>query len=215
MKSNKTKERILDTSIKLFNEKKASNVSTVQISAAMKISPGNLYYYYANKEEVIRHIWAKRMVKEMDDLMDRYADAATAADLLELFREGIDHCLKYRFFYTEMPTLFVNDKSLISIYGEAKNKVNSVLADIYKTLAENGRAVAAGDDEIRDIVYNGVTLFAGIAAYYDIAALEGVDDDGFAKNAWRQMAAYMKPQFTDAMKQEISEELKARGVSDI
>ena len=53
MKSNRTRERILETSIKLFNEKKASNVSTVQISAAMQISPGNLYYYYANKDEVI------------------------------------------------------------------------------------------------------------------------------------------------------------------
>ena len=39
MKSNRTKGKILETSIKLFNEKKASNVSTVQISAAMEISP--------------------------------------------------------------------------------------------------------------------------------------------------------------------------------
>ena len=54
MKSKKTREKILDVSLQLFNEKKASNVSTVQISAAMKISPGNLYYYFANKEELIR-----------------------------------------------------------------------------------------------------------------------------------------------------------------
>ena len=60
MKTNKTKEKILDTSIRMFNEKKASNVSTVQISADMKISPGNLYYYYSNKEEVIRWIRIKR-----------------------------------------------------------------------------------------------------------------------------------------------------------
>ena len=50
MKARKTKDRILDTSIRLFNERKASNVSTVQISAEMGISPGNLYYYYDNKE---------------------------------------------------------------------------------------------------------------------------------------------------------------------
>ena len=49
MKTNKTKEKILDTSIRMFNEKKASNVSTVQISADMKISPGNLYYYYSKR----------------------------------------------------------------------------------------------------------------------------------------------------------------------
>ena len=53
MKARKTKDRILDTSIRLFNERKASNVSTVQISTEMGISPGNLYYYYDNKEEVL------------------------------------------------------------------------------------------------------------------------------------------------------------------
>ena len=78
MKTNKTKEKILDTSIRMFNEKKASNVSTVQISADMKISPGNLYYYYSNKEEVIRCIWNERMTKEIEELLDRYENAETA-----------------------------------------------------------------------------------------------------------------------------------------
>ena len=72
MKSQKTREKILDTSLELFNEKKASNVSTVQISAAMKISPGNLYYYFANKEEIIRCIWEERMLGEMQQLIERF-----------------------------------------------------------------------------------------------------------------------------------------------
>ena len=43
MKINRTRERILDKSIELFNRKQASNVSTVQISTALEISPGNLH----------------------------------------------------------------------------------------------------------------------------------------------------------------------------
>ena len=39
MKINRTRERILDKSIELFNRKQASNVSTVQISTALEISP--------------------------------------------------------------------------------------------------------------------------------------------------------------------------------
>ena len=38
MKINRTRERILDKSIELFNRKQASNVSTVQISTALEIS---------------------------------------------------------------------------------------------------------------------------------------------------------------------------------
>ena len=40
MKINRTRERILDKSIELFNRKQASNVSTVQISTALETSPG-------------------------------------------------------------------------------------------------------------------------------------------------------------------------------
>ena len=71
MKSKKTREKILDVSLQLFNEKKASNVSTVQISAAMKISPGNLYYYFANKEELIRCLWRERMLDQIEHLAGR------------------------------------------------------------------------------------------------------------------------------------------------
>lgn len=69
MKINRTRERILDKSIELFNRKQASNVSTVQISTALEISPGNLYYYYTNKEEVIRCTWKERMVPEITEIL--------------------------------------------------------------------------------------------------------------------------------------------------
>ena len=83
MKSKKTRERILDASLEMFNKKKASNVSTVQISAAMKISPGNLYYYYANKEDVIRCIWAERMSGALEELLEKTTEIKTAKDLLD------------------------------------------------------------------------------------------------------------------------------------
>ena len=85
MKSKKTRERILDVSLELFNLKKASNVSTVQISAAMKISPGNLYYYYANKEEVIRCIWQERMKDELEEMLE---------EINETFKKSETSCPK-------------------------------------------------------------------------------------------------------------------------
>lgn len=89
MKARKTKDRILDTSIRLFNERKASNVSTVQISTEMGISPGNLYYYYDNKEEMIRYIWTERMRSEAEALVEKYAEVRSAADFIECIREAL------------------------------------------------------------------------------------------------------------------------------
>ncbi|MGL4648460.1 MAG: TetR/AcrR family transcriptional regulator, partial [Caldilineaceae bacterium] len=52
----KAKERIVDQALALFNEKGTALVSTNHIAEAAGISPGNLYYHFRNKEEIIRAI---------------------------------------------------------------------------------------------------------------------------------------------------------------
>ena len=52
-KPRRTAERILDTTLELFNRFGEPNVSTTLISAELGISPGNLYYHYPAKEELI------------------------------------------------------------------------------------------------------------------------------------------------------------------
>lgn len=49
----KTKDRILTASRLLFNEEGVSNVAMVDIAATIDISPGNLYYHYRGKDELI------------------------------------------------------------------------------------------------------------------------------------------------------------------
>jgi AcrR family transcriptional regulator len=50
---NTTKQRIVDTAERLFNESGTGAVSTNHIAAAMGISPGNLYYHFGNKDEIV------------------------------------------------------------------------------------------------------------------------------------------------------------------
>lgn len=116
MKSQKTREKILDVSLELFNEKKASNVSTVQISTAMKISPGNLYYYFANKEEIIRCLWEERMVDEVGRFSEAYKTVKNPAEYVEIVKKCFEHYERYIFFYSEAPTLFINDPELRQLY---------------------------------------------------------------------------------------------------
>lgn len=49
----KTRERIVQNSLELFNQQGERSVSTNHIAAHMEISPGNLYYHFANKQEII------------------------------------------------------------------------------------------------------------------------------------------------------------------
>src|SRR6187397_681048 len=53
----RTAERILEVTLDLFNRFGEPNVSTTLISAELGISPGNLYYHYPAKDELINSLY--------------------------------------------------------------------------------------------------------------------------------------------------------------
>ena len=75
-KPRRTAERILDTTLELFNRFGEPNVSTTLISAELGISPGNLYYHYPAKEELITKLFDRydlaltELLRAADDVSD-------------------------------------------------------------------------------------------------------------------------------------------------
>ncbi len=210
MKSNRTKGKILETSIKLFNEKKASNVSTVQISAAMEISPGNLYYYYANKEEVIRCIWQEKMVGEIDDLMEQYEKIENSEQLLDFFKEVIEHCIRYRFFYTEMPTLFTNDSKLMGVYAETSQRAKESAVEMFRKLVEKSGIDGLSEDKVEYAAENGLLLMISLISHCDIRSSEGFDTTNAIRTIWRNMTGYLYPYMNQQMREELEKALRAK-----
>ena len=52
----KTKDKIITTAIDLFNIHGTKAISTNHIAKEMGISPGNLYYHFRSKNDIIRSI---------------------------------------------------------------------------------------------------------------------------------------------------------------
>ncbi|NON38996.1 TetR/AcrR family transcriptional regulator, partial [Klebsiella pneumoniae] len=55
----KTRDRILECALQLFNQQGERSVSTNHIAAHMEISPGNLYYHFPNKQAIIALLFSQ------------------------------------------------------------------------------------------------------------------------------------------------------------
>lgn len=117
-KSLATRARILDAAQDLFNEQGTAPVSTNHIAAAAGLSPGNLYYHFADKQEIIRELHA-RYAAAHDNRW--HPDPQGRAGLETLRRNlagGAALAQRYRFLHREILALLRADPRLRTAYRD-------------------------------------------------------------------------------------------------
>jgi len=110
-KPRRTAERILDTTLGLFNRLGEPNVSTTLISAEMGISPGNLYYHYPAKEELITRLF-DRYDQALTELLRAADEVADVEDAWLFFHMLFELIWAYRFLYRDLNDLLSNNRKL-------------------------------------------------------------------------------------------------------
>ena len=115
-----TKERIVGAAIRLFNERGTAAVSTNHIAEEAGISPGNLYYHFRNKEEIIRAIYGRMMAVWEATFQLPQDCAPTLTDVRGMLKETYSVLWEYRFFYREFVALLRRDPELGRSYREVR-----------------------------------------------------------------------------------------------
>jgi AcrR family transcriptional regulator len=127
-KPRRTAERILEVSLELFNRFGEPNVSTTLISAELNISPGNLYYHYPAKDELINALF-DRYEAALNELLGAADDVRHIEDAWLFFHMLFELIWRFRFLYRDLNDLLSKNRRLETHFQFVlKNKGRAVQA---------------------------------------------------------------------------------------
>lgn len=135
----KKKEKIVMTSLELFNERGVNNVSTNHIAEYLTMSAGNLYYYFANKDEIINDIF-DLYSSELKERFERNVSLdEKSIDVFSAYMDTVFILMwKYRFFYLNMFTLLQKNAILNEKYEVLRQKLSHNIRVLIEHFIDGG-----------------------------------------------------------------------------
>ena len=116
-----TAERIVASALGLFNRFGEPNVAATMVAADLGISPGNLYYHYPGKEDIVNHLFGQYL-NDLQALLPASQDVKDLEDAWFFMHSLFELVWRYRFLYRDL-----ND--LLSKYRQLEQQVKQVLAN--------------------------------------------------------------------------------------
>ncbi|MBY8969591.1 TetR/AcrR family transcriptional regulator [Pseudomonas sp. P867] len=134
----KTSERIVQTSLELFNQQGERSVSTNHIAAHMEISPGNLYYHFPNKQAIIAVLF-----REYEALVDSFlrppqGRTMVVEDKRFYLQAVLAGMWRYRFLHRDLEHLLESDPELATGYRRFSQRCLIQGGAIYQGFVDAG-----------------------------------------------------------------------------
>jgi len=133
----RTAERILDVTLALFNRFGEPNVSTTLISAELGISPGNLYYHYPAKDELINALF-DRYERALRELLPAAGDVENVEDAWLFLHMLFELVWAYRFLYRDLNDLLSKNRRLETHFQFALRDKTHAMRAVVEGLARAG-----------------------------------------------------------------------------
>lgn len=139
----RTRERILETALRLFNDFGEPNVTTTVIADEMEISPGNLYYHFNNKDEIVNALFAD-YEREIGNLLGAPGQRPHEAEDIWFFLHLLFETIwKFRFFYRDINDLLTRNRLVETHFQRILAQKQLTAATICRGLAATGVLNAA------------------------------------------------------------------------
>ncbi len=148
----KTYKKIITASLELFNRDGERHVSTNHIAAHLNISPGNLYYYFHNKEEIILELFRQYRADSINQLslQDKHE---TLTDLVNYFRSAFTLMWQYRFLFQDTTTLDRNQQLSQEYFAFSEGEMGPIIQEHFTSMIQTG-ALKMSEEQIRLCIMN-------------------------------------------------------------
>ncbi|MGY5451304.1 TetR/AcrR family transcriptional regulator [Agarivorans sp. MS3-6] len=167
----KTKDKIIHTSLQLFNERGERQITTNHIAAELGISPGNLYYHFSNKQEIIRSIF-QLYVEQLECSFRPHADQLLSLDHLTQYLDASFELMwRFRFLFANLLELLARDAELEAQYQDLQLELSAWSSDILIQLRDS--RFISGDDATMVELADSVKFIIGAWIGYQSAQLKG------------------------------------------
>jgi len=133
-----TRQKILDTALTLFNDQGTAAVSTNHIADAAGISPGNLYYHFRNKEEIIRELFERLSAANNIAFALPKNQLPTLDDLQGMVKANYKILWDYRFAHRELVALLRADAELRSSFLAVRKRGFEGFTQLFKAFVTAG-----------------------------------------------------------------------------
>ncbi|GAA4411294.1 TetR/AcrR family transcriptional regulator [Quisquiliibacterium transsilvanicum] len=184
----RTRERILSLALRLFNDLGEPNVTTSAISDEMNISPGNLYYHFRNKDDIINALF-EQFEREIDELLDTPARADIGFEDAWLFLHLLFESIwRYRFLYRDLNDLLSRNRRLETHFKTILERKTRAAHRLCSALAE-ARQLQAGPREVEALATNMVVVATWWLSYEYVGNARRFNDPDY-QNAAMARGAY-------------------------
>lgn len=206
-----TKQKILDTSLALFNQQGERNVTTNHIAEALGISPGNLYYHFRNKGMIVSALFDRYQGQLLASLQAPQAPMTWRVKVY-YFESLLASMWQFRFFHRDLSHLLHADVELAQRYRTFVQAVTERGALIFGELRNSG-IIDLDDEQLQGLMVNTWIIMSSWASLVHglrpDAAGDEVLDEKLMRHGIYQMICLEEPFLTGEAREHL-EEMRAR-----
>ncbi len=164
--SKTTREKILDTGLTMFNALGERNVTTNHIADELGISPGNLYYHFKSKDDIVAQLFAL-YESRMDDVLSRRKRSLTIDDVHLQLQRVFDCMWTYRFLYRDLIDILSRNRKLKQRFARLLNRAEDSAVVVMRGLVE-AKILIASKDQMQAAAENVVLATTFWLNYYNV-----------------------------------------------